>query len=995
MRILFFTGVILSALPYGQAADFEADVAPLLIRRCLECHRDENRSGGLSLESKSALQKGGDSGDVIDATQPEKSYVLQRVISKEMPPPAKGVSQALSAPEQKILTDWVTDGAHWPADRVLDLYEVTTDVRGGRDWWAFQPVRRPSVPQVDTAAVVNNPIDAFVSARLSTRGMKPAPPSEARSLVRRMFYDVIGLPPSLEELATWSARIAPPDAAAANAALSQKGIEELTSHLLDSPHFGERWARYWLDLVRYAETSGYERDQPKPFAWKYRDWVVDAINSDMPYDKFIRHQLAGDEIPERTVDSVIGTGFLRLGTWNDEPNDDADYQYERLEDMVHTTSSAFLALTVKCARCHDHKFDPIPQNDYYRMASVFWPGPIAGRDRKLLGGPSTEELGFENVLAWTDLTPAPPPLHRLKNGERDKPLNVVKPATLTFAPHLYRSFKTNSNGTTTERRRQLANWIASSDNPLTARVFVNRLWQHHFGEGLVRSPNNFGYKGEQPTHPLLLDWLASEFISNGWSAKHIHKLILTSRTWQQSSLHPQADEYHERDSANTLWWRANRRRLDAEALRDALLAASGELNRRIGGPGFKPTISGEALEGFSRKSAVWQAAPAEEQRRRSLYVFVSRSLMPPMMTTFDQCDTTLPCAQRDVTTVAPQALALLNNEFTHARSDALATRVATVAATSALQVQTAWQFVLGRNPTSDEQQLALQHIASQTQRFETAAADAADAGDRATGSKPSNLPKPVLHLAADSGVTKDGNGRVSAWLSGTARHDAFQTNAAAQPLYVPNVINGQPVLRFNGAGQFLRLQGELLQSEYCTIMAVASDRAKQPRLREIISNWHRTKNVGTSVFLGLRDTNTVRFSDHFSSAGEIHDRGQPFVLSTVNAPDGVSIWQNTSRIAFRAAAVSGRRLGTEWVIGQQGNIDGEYWDGDIAEILVFDRPLTEEQLRQVWQPLLARYNLSASDQTPSEPAANQSPEHRALASLCHVLFNSNEFLYVD
>ena len=701
------------------AVDFEQDIAPLLIRRCLECHKGTEPSGGLSLESNAGLRKGGDSGAVVVADNPETGRLLERITSGEMPPPLKGVSQKLPVAEAEMLTKWISDGAAWPNNRTLDLYEITTDVRGGRDWWAFQPVRRPAVPRVHNADAVANPIDAFVIARLERAGFEPAPPADARTLVRRMFYDVTGLAPSFEEVEHWSTRISSAGQVGTQRSGSAAEIKALADHLVASPHCGERWARFWLDLVRYAESSGYERDQPKPFAWKYRDWVVNAINTDMPYDQFIRRQLAGDEIDDRNEQSVIATGFLRLGTWNDEPNDDQDYRYDRLEDMVHAASSAFLGLTVKCARCHDHKFDPIPQDDYYRMASAFWPGPIAARDRKLLGGPSSEELGMENVLGWTDLNANPPPLHVLKNGERDKPLNAIEPGSLTFTASLRQTFDAPpQTAKTTGRRRQLADWITSPKNPLTARVFVNRLWQHHFGEGLVRSPNNFGYKGERPTHPELLDWLASEFVNNGWSARHIHNLILTSQTWQQSSLHPRDTEYAERDSSNRLWWRANRRRLNAEALRDSLLVVSGEIDLRIGGEGFKPTISAEALEGFSRKGAAWEAAAPEDQRRRSLYIYVSRSLMPPMMTTFDQCDTTLPCAQRDVTTVTPQALAMLNNDFVHARSKALAARVAATARSPDERIEATWKLAVGRIPTDDERDLAREHLASQQRRFE-------------------------------------------------------------------------------------------------------------------------------------------------------------------------------------------------------------------------------------------------------------------------------------
>ena len=724
--LIYMFGIVFSATV--QAGDFEADVAPVIVRRCLECHKGKDPSGGLSLESYAGLQRGGESGAVVVSGKPDESILLARVSSGEMPPTVKGIPQKLPAAEQAILTDWIAAGANWSAGRTLDLYEVTTDVRGGRDWWSFQPLVRTAVPVVTDVKDIN-PIDAFILAELTPQQFEPAPTADARTIVRRMYYDVTGLPPSFSELELWTSRLGGGN----SATLSQKALNELADHLLASPHFGERGGRYWRDLVRYAESSGYERDQEKPFAWKYRDWVVSAINDDMPYDQFIRDQLAGDEIEQRTEASVIATGFLRLGTWNDEPNDDQDYRYERLEDMVHSTSTAFLGLTVKCARCHDHKFDPIPQDDYYRVASAFWPGPIAARDRALLGGPSKEELGFENALGWTDISATPEPLHVLKNGERDKPINVIEPGSLTFAPVIFRKFdEASGNAKTTGRRRQLADWIADRNNPLTARVAVNRIWQHHFGEGLVRSPNNFGFTGERPTHPQLLDWLASEFIESGWSAKSIHRLILTSRTWRQSSLHPKAAEYAERDSANKFWWRANRRRLDAEALRDSMLAASGEIDLRVGGEGFKPSISSEALEGFSRKDAVWNASPAEEQRRRSLYIYVSRSLMPPMMTAFDQCDTTLPCGQRDVTTVPTQALAMINNEFVHARSESLAARVLRSAATQDEQIEFAWMFALERKPTEDERQLATQHLKSQINNFKSV--DAALAENRALAS---------------------------------------------------------------------------------------------------------------------------------------------------------------------------------------------------------------------------------------------------------------------
>ncbi|WP_417748549.1 PSD1 and planctomycete cytochrome C domain-containing protein [Rosistilla oblonga] len=679
----------------------------MLIKRCVECHQGRDPSGNLLLTTAEGFHQGGDSGPVIDLENLGASHFLHRVADGEMPPESRGQSQKLPDEEIEVLRRWIVGGAKWPEGRVLDLFERTSDVRGGRDLWSLQPVERPAVPQLELLQQPTNPIDAFILARLEQDQMQPAPTASKRELLRRLYFDLIGLPPTLAQIEAFEQDDSP------------QAFDQVVDQLLDMPQYGERWGRYWLDLVRYADTSGYERDQEKPFAWKYRDWVVAALNADMPYDRFVIEQLAGDELPQRTEASVIATGFLRLGTWNDEPNDPLDYQYDRLEDLVHTTSSTFLAMTVKCARCHDHKFDAITHEDYYRMASAFWAGPIATRARSLLGGPKPDELGVTEVLGWTDLGPTPPPLHVLKNGEREVPLGEVVPASLSMIPALEKTFDAAPEGSKTSHRRlQLANWIATAENPLTARVLVNRIWQHHFGQGIVRSPNNFGFLADPPAHPRLLDWLADEFVQGGWKIKRLHKLILTSKTWQQSSTHPTAAEYAEKDSTNRLWWRSERRRLDAEALRDAMLAVSGELDLRVGGPGFRPTIAAAALEGLSKKSAAWNPSPADAQTRRSLYMFSKRGLLPPMMTTFNFSDATQSCGQRDVTTVPTQALVLMNNPFVHDRSSKLAKSIIANAKHPQDQVAQLWSIVYGRKPTAAETQLAQQHLETQLNRFE-------------------------------------------------------------------------------------------------------------------------------------------------------------------------------------------------------------------------------------------------------------------------------------
>lgn len=713
-RLLAIVGLFLAQVFAVRATDFDREIAPILSARCIECHNSESLKGGLDLTSKLGLERGGESGGVLSASEPLRSLLLQKVFDGKMPPPDRGRKRPLRKAEQTQLRNWVAAGSPWPAQRVLDRFDRTTDSRAGRDWWSLQPIERPPVPR----SYEGNVIDYFVNEAWESNNLTGAPPASKRQLIRRAAIDLTGLPPSYE------------DVEAFRLDTRLDAYERLLDRLLSSPEYGERWARYWLDLVRFAETDGYERDRLKAYAWRYRDWVIDALNRDMPYDQFVIHQLAGDEIPKPTEASVIATGMLRVGTWNDEPNDPQDYLYERLEDMVHTTSSAFLGLTIKCARCHDHKFDPIEQKDYYRVASYFWAGYTGQANQ---GGPSYEQLGFENVYGWTDRSSTVSPIRLLLNGERHKPGDIVKPEFPSFLPRLNFHFEPPPEASkTTKRRLQFARWITAQENPLTPRVIVNRIWKHHFGEGLVRTPNNFGFKSDPPTHPRLLDWLAAEFVEPSvsagipWSLKRLHKLIMLSKVYRQGSLHPEWERHRQKDSANRMLWHFPRLRMDAEALRDNILMASGSLNRSMFGPSFFPEMSKEALEGLSRKEAAWQASPEPERMRRSIYMMSQRSRLLPLMTVFDFSDTTRTCAKRDVTTVAPQALALLNNSFVHHQSQQFAKRLMSEAGEDAeAQITRAWAIAFQRLPSRSERDQARAHLETQVSHFHLVAREKA------------------------------------------------------------------------------------------------------------------------------------------------------------------------------------------------------------------------------------------------------------------------------
>ena len=665
---------------------FEAKVRPLLVKCCLSCHGAQNPKGGLRLDSKAGWRAAG----VIVPGKPEKSPLIARIKSKEAPMPPTG---PLPASEIAVLEQWVRQGA--PDPRVAPTAPSVsvgpklrsrpfTVTEADKKWWAFQPVKRPQ-----------GTIDSLVQAKLTPKGLTLSPPATPREQVRRLYFDLWGLPPSPEEVAAFEK--SPTDTAWA----------ALVDKLLASPRYGERWGRHWLDLVRFAETNGYERDSEKPFAWRYRDWVIDAFNTDKPYNRFIQEQLAGDELPDGGDAGLIATGFYRLHVWDDEPDSTVAAEYDDFDDIVVTTGTAFLGLTVGCARCHDHKYDPLSQRDYYSFLSFLRGVDPYGQHKTGGGGRGTGKITrpLANpalvALAVAEQGTQARPTHVLARGEPSSPREEVSPAfpevlgapPPTIVP----------TASTTGRRTALARWIASEQNPLTARVLVNRLWQHHFGVGVVPTPDDFGQTGLRPTNLPLLDYLAAELVAGGWRLKPLHKRILTSRAYRMSSrtTNPKAQKA---DSDNTLLWRQNLRRVEAEAVRDTLLAVSGQLNLKPGGPSVFPSLPAEVRDSGNPANAGWRDSAPDEQRRRSVYLVVKRALKVPLLDALDFANSTSPLGVRPITTTAPQALMLLNDAFVQQQAEAFAARVTREGGPDPLGY--AFSLALQRSPRPSERTAA-------------------------------------------------------------------------------------------------------------------------------------------------------------------------------------------------------------------------------------------------------------------------------------------------
>ncbi|MBL8829611.1 MAG: PSD1 domain-containing protein [Planctomycetaceae bacterium] len=728
--------LIVSCLPLNlavgadPAADmfFEQKIRPVLVEHCYSCHSTEAAAkkqlkSGLLVDSREGLRRGGDSGPAVVPGDLDASLLIAALKhdSFKMPPSGKLPASVIADFEH-----WIKLGAHDPRETPAGAKPVhgpSIDIdRARREHWAFQPLSSSPPPEVKNRAWVLNDIDRYILAAMEAQGLTPAASADPFVLTRRAHFDLIGLPPSLAEI----------ERVGQTSALDDAAYAALLDRLLASPHYGERWGRHWLDLARYADSSGFHSDLDRPNAWRYRDYVIESFNQDKPYPQFIAEQLAGDELDKVNDQTRIATGFGCNGPSNDDNAGTGKaklkYRLDLLDDVVSTTSTVFLGLTIGCARCHDHKIDPLTSVDYYSLLAIF---------------DNTERVGVSLTKAVKKSTEPPAaiqqliekssqvrPTRVLRRGNIDFPGDEVGPAVPTVLVSRPVTFPTPSaDASTTGRRRQFAEWLGSPDNALVYRVLANRVWQHHFGRGLVATPSNFGLGGAKPTHPELLDYLAGQIIAHGGRIKPLHKLIMTSSTYRQKAesrkLKAETDtqlsafsSQHSTDPDNLLLTRFTPRRLEAEVLRDAVLSASGNLNLRSGGPGIKPRIRNDLITTSQRNKWPELKQEGPNEWRRSVYIYVKRQLLMPLMELFDAPTTTDSCPERMSSVVPTQALVLMNDEFIDDQARYLARRLLADSRGDVRRaVERALQLTWGKRPSPERIEQAVAFVNERKQAY--------------------------------------------------------------------------------------------------------------------------------------------------------------------------------------------------------------------------------------------------------------------------------------
>ncbi|WP_206026201.1 PSD1 and planctomycete cytochrome C domain-containing protein [Roseimicrobium sp. ORNL1] len=656
----------------GKPVGFNKDIRPILATKCYACHGpdEDKREGGLRLDVRAEAVP-----EAIVPGDPEKSEVWARIITHDaddvMPPPSS--PKQLTEKERTLLKTWIQQGAKY------------------EEHWSFLPIQRTSPPPVQQVAGVRNTIDLFIRAELEKHHLPISPEADAITLLRRVSLDLTGLPPSPAEV---------------KAFLSDKrpdAYERTVERLLDSPHFGERWGRHWLDMARYADSNGFLGDAVRPNAWRYRDWVINAINRDLPFDEFTIEQLAGDLLPEASVTQRAGTGFHRNAALNTEAGvDKEEARFQNLADRVNTTGRVWMGLTLGCAQCHTHKYDPITIRDYYSTYAFF--NNTVDKDESDTKTPT---------LAETDKNRRESYVHMAGDYARRGP--TVVPASLSALPKM----KQPEVGEAT--RLDFAQWLVSPQHPLTSRVAVNHIWSKLFGVGIVATPDDFGVSGESPSHPALLDWLATEFMRNGWSRKELIRLIVTSATYRQSSAH--REDLVEIDPLNRLLARQNRLRLEAEVLRDAALTTSGLLTRDIGGQSIRPPLPGDIFD--VGRSVKWEVSKGQERYRRGLYILTMRSILYPMLTTFDAPDAADACVRRERSNTPLQALTMMNDPVFVEATQALAHRVMRESKRDTnARLKHLFRLCMMREPRADEMERLHAFHAEQAERVRASGKDA-------------------------------------------------------------------------------------------------------------------------------------------------------------------------------------------------------------------------------------------------------------------------------
>lgn len=1018
----------------GEGAKFfEVEVRPILANRCYECHGEKKQKGGLRVDGIGFLKAGGDTGPALVAGDPDKSPIIEAVryhnADFQMPP--KG---ALPSVEVAALEKWVKMGAPWPQTDA----QATTVLEGGftaeqRAYWFFQPLAKVSPPQLDSNWVRGD-IDRFILKKQREAGVDPAPEADRAELVRRVYFDLHGLPPQSEEAARFIADEAP------------DAYERLVDSLLASPRYGQRWAQHWLDLVRYAESDGYNEDAYRPAAWRYRDWVIESFNRDKPYDQFLTEQIAGDEINSGDPNVLIATAYLRnpVYEWNQR---DVRGQWEIiLTDITDTTGEVFLGLSFGCARCHNHKFDPILQKDYFRLksffASVLWRDDMtlataAERDQHrakqaawesatqeirakmdaLLEGarngaearalkmftdelqemvrkPAADRDAIETQLAGLcqrQITRAGRGVDAQKNLKKEeekqaykaleeqlKAFDSMKPEPLpeafvatdtgpSAAPTTMKTRKGSQEiapgflsildpreatiepvGNSTGRRLALAKWMTRPDNPLSTRVIVNRVWQYHFGRGIVASANDFGKLGEKPSHPELLDWLAARFSAEGWSFKKLHREILLSAVYRQTARRQPTDFLSKTDPSNRLLWRFNPRRLDAEQVRDAMLAASGELDLRDGGP---------PEEGTSLVRSIF----TKKKRNRPTEILQSLDMPAGFTST----------AERQSTTTPTQALLLLNGEWSMARARKLGEQVGTV--------EEAWMRVLGRLPSVRERAMLEQHLGGS---YSVAPGDGAASPVLAVrpGEFREKSPQERLLVAAERKEEDDFT--VEAYVS----LDSVDVNASVRTIASRWTGAKDSV---EGYGWSLGVTG--MKSRYSpqtVIVQLAGEDENANSGYEVVTS-------KIKIELGRRY--------HVAATVSCQEHRVVFRIQDVSEP-GLPVQTASVAHSIRSKLSSGS-AGLVFG-GLHRRQPAHQWDGFIYAARVFHEPLDDAAWKlpvESWGRGVARWSaVAAGAEAPGvqwsglevHGVDSADPRRKAMHDLCQVLLNTNEFFYL-